>query len=112
MADSNSRMCTTNEVLALLEGQEDFEGELGGQACTVDLHAESDDDDEAQGDGTESDGSQVLLDDRVLCPESGPIMSLMLNTPSQAESDCMLLLIPDLNVPGNSCCILRDLPHD
>ena len=46
---SSSHMFSASEVLALLEDQEDFEAELGKLASTVDLDAESEDDNEAQG---------------------------------------------------------------
>ena len=100
MASSNSRMYSASEVLSLLEGQEDLEEELGAQVCTVDLFAKSDDDDQAEGDGTQSDGCQVLVDAQVLGPESGPVMSLVLNSTSPAARDSMLLLDPDLSAPG------------
>ena len=100
MASSNSRMYSASEVPSLLEGQEDLEEELGAQTCTVNLDTESDDDDQAQGDGTQFDSSQVLVDAQVLGPESGSMMSLVLNSPLPAERDSMLLLDPDLIAPG------------
>ena len=68
----------------------------------VDLDGESADNDEPQGDGTEPDGSQLLLDAEVIRPDSGALISLPLNTPSPAERDSMLLLDSELYLSGKS----------
>lgn len=94
-------MFRASEVLAFLDDQEDFEAEFSELASTVDLDGESEDDDEPQGDGTQPDGSQVLLDTEALGPDSGALIALVLNTPSPAERDSMLLLDPELNPSGN-----------
>ena len=111
MAGSSSRMFSASEVLAFLDNQEDFEAELGDLASTVDLDGESEDDDEPQGDGTQSDGSQMLLDAQVLGPDSGALIALTLNTPSPAERDSMLLLDPELEASGNPVVLNVSYEH-
>lgn len=83
--------------MALLQHQDDFEAELSELASKMDLDGESEDDDECQGDGTQPNGSQVLLDAHVLGPDSRTLISLALNVPSPAERDSVLLLDSELN---------------
>ena len=79
---------------------EDFEAELGELVSAVDLDGESDDGDEAQGESSQEDDSQVLLDAEILVPNCASLIALTLNSASPAERDSMLLLEPELNEPG------------
>ena len=69
----------------------------------MDLDGKSEDEDEPEVNGSWPDGSQVLLDAEVLTPDSGALIALMLNSPSPAERDSILLLDPELNATGQMC---------
>ena len=100
MAGQSSRSFTASEVLAFLEDQEEFEVELGE---LVEPDGESEDKDQPEADDSRPDGSQVLLDAKVLTPDSGALIPLTLNSPSPAERDSILLLDPELNATGQIC---------
>ena len=100
MAGSSSHMYSASEVLARLDDQEDFEAELGEQALVVDLHGESSDSNDAQGDSAQEDGSQTFLDAKVLAPDMASILALALTLPLPAERNSTLLLDPELNETG------------
>ena len=59
---------TAAEVLNLLEDNEQMEDEVSSLLNTVDLDAESDDEDFAEGDGVTGDGSAMLLPPEYLIP--------------------------------------------
>ena len=105
MAGESSRTFSASEVLAFLEGEEDFEDELSERSFLVDLDGESDDDDKAEGDGNWSDSSQVLVDTEIVTPDSGALISLVLNSPAPAERDSMLLQDTDLCALGDCVCV-------
>ena len=84
MAGQSSRSFTASEVLTFLEDQEEFEVELGE---LVEPDGKSEDKDQPEADGSRLDGSQVLLDAKVLTPDSGAFITLTLNSPSPAERE-------------------------
>ena len=95
---AGSRMYTADEVLALLEDQEEFETQLGElTSFAIDLDGESEDDDEIQGDGTRSDGSQLLLNAEFLTPDGAALIAHSLNSPLPSERDSILLADSELN---------------
>ena len=100
MTGRSLRLFTVSEMLALLDDQEQFEAELGE---FMDLDGESEHEDKPEADGTRPDGSPVLLEAEVVTPDSGTLIALMLDSPSPAERDSMLLLDPELNTIGQMC---------
>ena len=65
---------TAAEVLKLLEDNEQMEDEVSSLLNTVDLDAESDDEDFAEGDGVTGDGSAMLLPPEYLIPDESHLV--------------------------------------
>ena len=90
-----ARTYTTEQVVALLEQQQDFEDEQEDEGSDH-LNEESDDDgvSSPQGDFTYVDGTQSLVNSDLLMRSSS---SLIDHSLEPAEMDSILLLDPDLN---------------
>ena len=82
---------TVSEVLELLEGEELLEDDVSDIVCTVDLNAESEDSDVPEGDGTDCDGSAVLVPSEYLDSEAMQIIANGIDGSSPAERDSLLL---------------------
>ena len=100
MAASTSRTYTTDDVIAILDQQELYEDELGS---SVDLDAESEDEDLPEGDFLTADGTQSLIQPEILINESSLMISGTLCSPEAAERDSVLLLDPDLCAESGTC---------
>ena len=80
---------TAAEVLKLLEDNEQMEDEVSSLLNTVDLDAESDDEDFAEGDGVTGDGSAMLLPPEYLIPDASHLVFESIGDILPAERDSL-----------------------
>ena len=92
-----SRRFSTGETLALLSDEELFEAEIDPADRAVDLDGESEDEFVAEGDFVDSSGSQALIPDNLLAPDSATILALAVSDTTPAARDSLLLFDPDCN---------------
>jgi len=92
-----SQRFSTGETLALLSDEELFEAEIDPADRAVDLDGESEDEFVAEGDFVDSSGSQVLIPDDLLAPESTTILALAVSDTTPAARGSLLLFDPDCN---------------
>ena len=85
------------ETLALLDDEELYEAEIDPTDRVVDLDGESEDEFVAEGDFIDSSGSQALIPDDLLAPDSAAILALAVSDTTPATRDSLLLLDPDCN---------------
>lgn len=88
---TSSRALSTEDVLALLDQQEELEDTL-----LAELDAESDDGDLPEGDFTDSDGTQTLVQPELLSSNGFLLVSQALDSPEPAQRDSLLLSDQDL----------------
>ena len=91
MATSLWRL-TADYVLALLSQQEELE-----DALTVDLDAESEDDDSPEGDFTDHDGTQTLVQPELLASSGFSLVAQAFDYQEPSQRDSLLLLDQDLS---------------
>ena len=82
---------TAEEVIALLDQQEEFEHALG-----KDLDAETEDDDHPEGNCTDLDGTQSLVQPETLASHRFFLVAEVLNYPELSQRDSLLLNDQDL----------------
>ena len=92
-----SRRFSTGETLALLADEELYEAEIDPADRAVNLDGESEDEFVAEGDFVDSSGSQALIPDDLLAPDSTAILALAVSDTTPAARDSLLLLDPDCN---------------
>ena len=85
---TRSRMLTAEEVLVLLDQQEELEN--------ADLDAESKDEDLPEGDFMDQDGSQALVQPKLLTGSGFSLVAQAFDHPDPSQMDSLLLLDPDL----------------
>ena len=82
-------------MLKLLEDNEQMEDEVSSLLNTVDLDAESDDEDFAEGDGVSGDGSAMLLPPEYLNPDASYLVFESIGDILPAEVYFFLTQIPN-----------------
>ena len=79
-----SRRFSTGETLALLADEELYEAEIDSADRAVDLDGECEDEFVAGGDFVDSSGSQALIPDDLLGPDSTAILALTVSDTTPA----------------------------
>lgn len=85
------RTLSAEEVLTILDQQEEIEGAFG-----VDLDAESEDEDFPEGDFTDLNGTQTLVQPELLSKSGFSLVAQAFDYPEPSQMDSILLLDPDL----------------
>ena len=80
-----------------MDDEELYEAEIDPADRAVDLDGESEDEFVSEGDFVDSSGSQALVPDDLLAPDSTAILSLAVSDTTPAARDSLLLLDPDCN---------------
>ena len=83
-------MYTASEVLELIEDEKLLDNDVDDIVSALDLDAESEDGDCPEGDGVDSEGSTVLLQNKNLNPEAVVLFAEGTGDLSPAERDSLL----------------------